>query len=197
MGRRLAERLTWDKPRMPSDLDVFKWVCRKLWVEVFRKPADKLQTNNKVSGEGGGRERERVREAEEEGAVCATAAYHHPSPDCRHHSPFLSHFLQGVYLLLDYAFKWTQYVSPPAPGGGGAGAASGGGAAGGEAADAASAGGGAGSDDATTRPAVLPYLVFPCGLLRGALTALDMPCTVHVDAANLPRVEFQVRLKEA
>lgn len=121
IGRRLAEKLTWDKPRMAADLDVFKWLCRKFWVEVFRKPADRLQTNNK-----------------------------------------------GVYLLIDLAFRWTQYMSPPLP-----------------------------TTSEESRPDLLKYLIFPCGLIRGALTAFGLDCAVHVDIANLPRVEFEVRLKEA
>ena len=33
--------------RMTDPLDIVKWMCREFWSEVFRKPVDKLQTNNK------------------------------------------------------------------------------------------------------------------------------------------------------
>ena len=33
--------------RMTDPLDIVKWMCREFWTEVFRKPVDKLQTNNR------------------------------------------------------------------------------------------------------------------------------------------------------
>ena len=37
VGRQLVERYTWDRPRIASDLDVIKFICKDFWAEVFRK----------------------------------------------------------------------------------------------------------------------------------------------------------------
>ena len=34
-----------DADRLPEALDVFKWLCRDFWTAAYRKPVDKLQTN--------------------------------------------------------------------------------------------------------------------------------------------------------
>jgi trafficking protein particle complex subunit 6 len=49
IGRRFAERLCRERSERMSQesLDIVKFVCRELWTELFRKPVDKLQTNNK------------------------------------------------------------------------------------------------------------------------------------------------------
>jgi len=47
VGRRFAERLARDRERLVEVLDVVKFLCREFWTEAFRKPVDKLQTNNK------------------------------------------------------------------------------------------------------------------------------------------------------
>ena len=47
VGRRFAERLARDRERLVEVLDVVKFLCREFWSEAFRKPVDKLQTNNK------------------------------------------------------------------------------------------------------------------------------------------------------
>jgi hypothetical protein len=49
IGRRFTERMTRDRERLVDILDVIKFLCREFWSEVFRKPVDKLQTNNRVS----------------------------------------------------------------------------------------------------------------------------------------------------
>ena len=33
------ERYTWDRPRIGTDLDAIKFICKEFWVEVFRKQA--------------------------------------------------------------------------------------------------------------------------------------------------------------
>ena len=43
----LLRRLTRDRERLMESLDVMKWLCREFWTEAFRKPVDKLQTNNR------------------------------------------------------------------------------------------------------------------------------------------------------
>ncbi|KAH7293701.1 hypothetical protein KP509_28G037500 [Ceratopteris richardii] len=39
------------------------------------------------------------------------------------------------------------------------------------------------------------YLYFPCGLIRGALTNLGVPCDVSAEVANLPACSFIIRIK--
>jgi len=37
VGRQLVERYTWDRPRIGTDLDAIKFICKEFWMEVFRK----------------------------------------------------------------------------------------------------------------------------------------------------------------
>ncbi|KAL5537997.1 hypothetical protein UlMin_046148 [Ulmus minor] len=39
------------------------------------------------------------------------------------------------------------------------------------------------------------HLYFPCGIIRGALANLGIPCTVSADISNLPACSFVVRIK--
>ncbi|XP_031491471.1 uncharacterized protein LOC116258450 [Nymphaea colorata] len=39
------------------------------------------------------------------------------------------------------------------------------------------------------------HLYFPCGIIRGALTNLGVPCAVSADISNLPACSFVVRIK--
>ncbi|OAY69721.1 trafficking protein particle complex subunit 6B [Ananas comosus] len=39
------------------------------------------------------------------------------------------------------------------------------------------------------------HLYFPCGIIRGALTNLGIPCAVSPDISNLPACSFVVRIK--
>ncbi|XP_073003803.1 uncharacterized protein [Typha latifolia] len=39
------------------------------------------------------------------------------------------------------------------------------------------------------------HLYFPCGILRGALTNLGIPCAVTADISNLPACAFLIRIK--
>jgi hypothetical protein len=124
---------------MIKDLDVMKWLCREFWTEVFRKSTDRLQTNNRVR---------RLASS----LLHPTAAIH------------TSVCVQGVYVLQDFNFRWTKYIS-----------------------------GAVGEDN---RALVLKFALLPCGLLRGALSALGMDVTVNVDVSHLPKVIFQINLKE-
>jgi hypothetical protein len=40
---------------------------------------------------------------------------------------------------------------------------------------------------------VLKFLVFPCGLIRGALSNLGVSCTVNAECNELPKVKFTVK----
>jgi hypothetical protein len=46
---RLAPRVARDRNRFVDDLEIVKYLCKELWTECFKKQADKLQTNHKVS----------------------------------------------------------------------------------------------------------------------------------------------------
>ncbi|KAF7805162.1 trafficking protein particle complex subunit 6B [Senna tora] len=39
------------------------------------------------------------------------------------------------------------------------------------------------------------HLYFPCGIIRGALSNLGIPCAVSADMSNLPACSFVVRIK--
>ncbi|XP_076942124.1 uncharacterized protein LOC143611904 [Bidens hawaiensis] len=39
------------------------------------------------------------------------------------------------------------------------------------------------------------HLYFPCGLIRGALSTLGIPCAVTADISNLPACSFVIRIK--
>lgn len=39
------------------------------------------------------------------------------------------------------------------------------------------------------------HLYFPCGLIRGALSTLGIPCAVSADISNLPACSFVIRIK--
>ncbi|KAF5739511.1 trafficking protein particle complex subunit 6B [Tripterygium wilfordii] len=39
------------------------------------------------------------------------------------------------------------------------------------------------------------HLYFPCGIIRGALSNLGIPCAVSADVSNLPACSFVIRIK--
>jgi len=41
------------------------------------------------------------------------------------------------------------------------------------------------------------YLIFPCGLIRGALSNLGVPCDVSAEIATLPGCNFTIKIKGA
>lgn len=42
-------RFSRDRPRFTDTLDVIKFLCKDLWMLVFRKQIDNLKTNHRVS----------------------------------------------------------------------------------------------------------------------------------------------------
>ena len=70
---------------------------------------------------------------------------------------------KGVFVLQDLNYRWTRYLSPPAGGPPSAGAEQ-----------------------------ALKYVLFPCGLVRGALAAFDVIATVTSDVSATPRVLFHI-----
>ncbi|KAI3803690.1 hypothetical protein L1987_31850 [Smallanthus sonchifolius] len=43
--------------------------------------------------------------------------------------------------------------------------------------------------------AISMHLYFPCGIIRGALSTLGIPCAVSSDISNLPACSFVIRIK--
>lgn len=48
MGLKCHCRFSRDRPRFTDTLDVIKFVCKDLWMLVFRKQIDNLKTNHRV-----------------------------------------------------------------------------------------------------------------------------------------------------
>jgi hypothetical protein len=45
----MVERLTRDIPRLPTELENVKFICKDFWSNVFGKQVDNLRTNHAVS----------------------------------------------------------------------------------------------------------------------------------------------------
>ncbi|KAG0590457.1 hypothetical protein M758_1G108700 [Ceratodon purpureus] len=85
---------------------------------------------------------------------------------------------KGVFVLQDNRFRWLTRISVDALPTTGAQN---------ESAVAANA--------ARASQAAGQYLYFPCGLIRGALTNLGVPCAVSAEVTTLPACAFVVRIK--
>lgn len=48
VGLGLTERFSRDRPRLTDQLDVIKFLCKDLWMVVFKKQIDNLKTNHRV-----------------------------------------------------------------------------------------------------------------------------------------------------
>ncbi|XP_067412655.1 trafficking protein particle complex subunit 6A [Emydura macquarii macquarii] len=46
VGQGLSERLTKETPSFKDELDVLKFLCKDLWITVFKKQVDNLRTNH-------------------------------------------------------------------------------------------------------------------------------------------------------
>lgn len=47
VGQRLVERFSRDKPRFSDSLDIIKFICKDIWMLLFKKQVDNLKTNHK------------------------------------------------------------------------------------------------------------------------------------------------------
>ncbi|KAM3588777.1 hypothetical protein VKS41_001215 [Umbelopsis sp. WA50703] len=47
VGQSLVEKFTVDRPRFTDTLDVVKFICKDLWVIMFKKQVDNLKTNHR------------------------------------------------------------------------------------------------------------------------------------------------------
>jgi hypothetical protein len=81
--------------------------------------------------------------------------------------------MQGTFVLQDNHFRWLTRVSldPPV-----------------ESTDTTENDSASLGDSAAQTTSMLLY--FPCGLIRGALTNLGIPCAVSADMSSLPACEF-------
>ncbi|RFU25671.1 hypothetical protein B7463_g10659, partial [Scytalidium lignicola] len=114
VGQGLVERFSRDRPRFTDTLDVIKFLCKDLWMLVFRKQIDNLKTNHR-----------------------------------------------GVYVLTDNSFRPFARMSTEAGG------------------------------QAVVR--AQPFLWFPCGIIRGALSSMGITATVQAESAELPGATFQIK----
>lgn len=48
VGLGLSERFSRDRPRFTDSLDVIKFLCKDIWMIVFKKQIDNLKTNHRV-----------------------------------------------------------------------------------------------------------------------------------------------------
>ena len=48
VGQGLSERFSRDRPRFTDQLDVIKFLCKDVWMVVFKKQIDNLKTNHRV-----------------------------------------------------------------------------------------------------------------------------------------------------
>jgi hypothetical protein len=83
----LFVRFTIDRPRFTDTLDVVKFICKDLWVIMFKKQVDNLKTNHRVR-------------------IVAGAYYWVVEPPC-----VLTDIQQGVYVLQDNNFRWFMRMS--------------------------------------------------------------------------------------
>ncbi|EIE88188.1 hypothetical protein G6F57_005786 [Rhizopus arrhizus] len=116
VGQRLIERFAKDKPRFIDTLDVVKFICKDLWLILFKKQIDNLKTNHR-----------------------------------------------GVYVLQDNGFRWFMRMSTDVGG-------------------------------ADSAKKAMPYVWFPCGIIRGALASLGVPSVVAAETTNLPQCTFQIKV---
>ncbi|KAL4737239.1 transport protein particle component [Aspergillus similis] len=47
VGQGLAERFSQDRPRFTDNLDIIKFLCKDLWMTLFKKQVDNLKTNHR------------------------------------------------------------------------------------------------------------------------------------------------------
>jgi hypothetical protein len=81
---------------------------------------------------------------------------------------------KGVFVLQDFNFRWVRFISARTAPAGDAGAAA-----------------------AAAAQAALQHIVFPCGMIRGALAAYDVDAVVNADLSASPRVLFHVQVRGA
>ncbi|XP_076887213.1 uncharacterized protein LOC143537303 [Bidens hawaiensis] len=74
---------------------------------------------------------------------------------------------RGTFVLQDNKFRWLSRVSPDL----------------------------AVESSGATQDTTSMHLYFPCGIIRGALSTLGIPCAVTADVSSLPACSFVIRIK--
>jgi len=115
VGQGLVERFSRDKPRFQDTLDAIKFLCKDLWLIVFKKQIDNLKTNHR-----------------------------------------------GIYVLTDNRFTPLGKMSLER-----------------------------GREGMMAQ--AQPFLYFPAGLIRGALSSMGIQATVQAETSELPGATFQIR----
>ncbi|RWR86998.1 trafficking protein particle complex subunit 6B-like protein isoform X2 [Cinnamomum micranthum f. kanehirae] len=87
---------------------------------------------------------------------------------------------RGTFVLQDNRFRWLTRMSVEPSSGN---------------TDASQADSSTSAADNKALPATSMHLYFPCGIIRGALTNLGIPCAVSADMSNLPACSFVIRIK--
>ncbi|CAI5449965.1 unnamed protein product [Caenorhabditis angaria] len=115
VGRSLVEKVARDSPKLVTELEIVKFICKEFWVSVFGKQVDNLRTNH-----------------------------------------------QGVYVVQDSRFttlrtfpEGTQFIKDSAY-----------------------------------------FLALPCGLIRGALSALNIRAIVTPTVESLPATKFHIQIQQ-
>ena len=85
--------------------------------------------------------------------------------------------MQGVFVLQDNQFRWLTCISLDAPP---------------DSKDETSAEDSVSNNTALEARAASDYLYFPCGLIRGALTNIGVPCDVSAEVVRLPACKYIV-----
>ncbi|CAJ0581884.1 unnamed protein product, partial [Mesorhabditis spiculigera] len=113
VGYLLAEKICKDLPRITTELEIMKFVCKEFWINVFGRQVDNLRTNH-----------------------------------------------QGTYVVQDNRFPFISSFA----------------------------------EGAQYTQDALVYLVMPCGIIRGALSALGIQALVTHSTELLPTVKFHIHL---
>ncbi|KAK1154504.1 trafficking protein particle complex subunit 6b-like isoform X1 [Acipenser oxyrinchus oxyrinchus] len=116
VGQGLIERFTKDTPTFKDDLDAVKFLCKDLWINLFRKQIDNLRTNH-----------------------------------------------QGTYVLQDNKFSLLSQFS----------------------------------NSKQYIEEAPKYLVYTCGMVRGALSNLGIDSVVTAEVSVMPACKFQVVIQRA
>ncbi|XP_072969154.1 uncharacterized protein [Typha angustifolia] len=87
---------------------------------------------------------------------------------------------RGTFVLQDSHFRWLTRVSIDSSL---------------EERDASQQESSASMHDNTTAQTASLHLYFPCGIIRGALSNLGIPCAVSADISSLPACSFVIRVK--
>ncbi|KOM52912.1 hypothetical protein LR48_Vigan09g157100 [Vigna angularis] len=186
VGHQLSERYTMERPRFTDHLEAIKFICKDFWSELFKKQIDNLKTNHRIisrliayllgkpltsldGGDNLGYTMERPRFTDHLEAI-KFICKDFWSELFKKQIDNLKTNHRGTFVLQDNKFRWLARMSvDPSTDN-------------------------AGSVEDNNSPtaenkaahAMSMHLYFPCGIIRGALSNLGIPCAVSADISNLP-----------